>query len=58
LDAANSDLVNTDIYALRTILEIKSVNDVRKFTNPWYQELKRLSARQEPMEGITEATKN
>jgi len=31
-----------DIYALRSIQEIKSVNDVRKFTNPWYQELKRL----------------
>jgi hypothetical protein len=23
------------------MLEIKSVNDVRKFTNPWYQELKK-----------------
>jgi hypothetical protein len=47
LDVANSDLVNTRTqHALRTILEIKSANDVRKCTNPWNQELK--SARQEP----------
>jgi hypothetical protein len=31
-----------DIYALRTILEIKSASDDRKCTNPWNQELKRL----------------